>query len=140
MPKRTSWNQGQSGNPKGRPRGIKDKRTALRALLEPYSGPLVQKTVALALEGDTTALRLCLERLIPPVKSKDEPVTLEDVGSTLTEQGQGVLRSMLAGRITPDEAGALMQAISAQARVVQVEELNERVDALERTLNRRKKP
>lgn len=129
--------KGQSGNPSGKPKGAKDKRTALRALLEPHSGSLVQKTVELALEGDTTALRLCLERLIPPVKSKDEPVTLEDVGGTLTEQGQGVLRAMLAGAITPDEAGALMQAISAQARVVQVEELNERVDALERTLNRR---
>jgi len=33
-----------------------------------------------------------------------------------------------------------MQAISAQARVVQVEELAERVDALERTLNRRSRP
>lgn len=65
--------KGQSGNPRGKPKGARDKRTALRVLLEPHSESLVQKTVQLALGGDTTALRLCLERLIPPVKSKDEP-------------------------------------------------------------------
>ncbi|MGH8625106.1 MAG: DUF5681 domain-containing protein [Gammaproteobacteria bacterium] len=66
MAKPTSWKQGQSGNPEGRPPGAKDKRTALRALLTPHAQELVMRAVELAKSGDTTALRLCLERLIPP--------------------------------------------------------------------------
>ncbi|MDQ3566413.1 MAG: hypothetical protein M3436_20840 [Pseudomonadota bacterium] len=40
-------------NPNGKPKGAKDKRTALRALLETHSEALAQKAVELALEGDT---------------------------------------------------------------------------------------
>ena len=64
-----SFKKGQSGNPSGRPKGVKDKRTELRELLEPHAEALVKKAVDLALMGDTSALRLCLERIIPAVKS-----------------------------------------------------------------------
>ena len=37
----------------------------LRKLLEPHASDLVTKAVELALAGDTMALRLCLERLLP---------------------------------------------------------------------------
>lgn len=64
-----SFQRGKSGNPAGRPKGSKDKRTELRALLEPHAPALVQKAVEQALDGDTAALKLCLDRLIPPVRS-----------------------------------------------------------------------
>lgn len=130
------FEKGRSGNPAGKPKGAKDKRTALRALLEPQAALLVQKTMDMALKGDTTALRLCLERLISPMKSRDEPVRLNRFGDTLAVQGRTVLKAMATGEITPNEAATLMQSISAQARVVEVEELTERVAALEQALGR----
>ncbi|CAJ0691643.1 hypothetical protein KXR69_16090 [Ralstonia holmesii] len=51
-----AFQKGQSGNPAGKPKGAKDKRTALRELLQPHAEQLVQKAVKLALDGDTTAL------------------------------------------------------------------------------------
>ena len=61
------FKKGVSGNPAGPPRDIKDRRTALRALLEPHAETLVAKAVSLALEVDSTALRICINRLIPSV-------------------------------------------------------------------------
>jgi hypothetical protein len=67
--------KGVSGNPKGRPKGAKNKTTAMaETLLEGQAEALVQKAVRMALNGNTTAMRLCLERLIPP---KRNPTVLD---------------------------------------------------------------
>src|SRR5690349_11329736 len=60
------------GNP-GRPPGARNKATrALEALLEGEAEDITRTAIALAKGGDTVALRLCLERLLPP--RKDRPV------------------------------------------------------------------
>jgi hypothetical protein len=61
--------KGQSGNLAGRPKGTHDRRTELRELLEPHAGALIKKAVEMAMAGDTTAMKLCLERILPAVKS-----------------------------------------------------------------------
>jgi hypothetical protein len=128
------YKKGQSGNPSGRPRGISDKRTALRELLAPHAQALIEKTVELAKGGDTTALRLCLERIMAPVRAKDDPVRIDQPGATLTEKAQAVMNASLAGQISPSEASTLMQALATQARVVESEELLARIEALEEKL------
>ncbi len=45
------FKKGQSGNPAGRPKGIKDRRVKYRELLEQHTPALVSKTVELALGG-----------------------------------------------------------------------------------------
>ncbi|MCA8278504.1 DUF5681 domain-containing protein [Burkholderia cepacia] len=127
----TQFKKGQSGNPAGKPRGARDKRTALRELLQPHAADLVAKAVELAKAGDTTALRICIDRCIPAIKAKDAPVDLPDLTGSLVEQGEAVMRAMARGRITPDEANAVMQVISAQARIIEVDELEKRLSILE---------
>ena len=57
---------GQSGNPAGRPRGARNRATqAAEAILSGEAEALTRKAVELALAGDVTALRLCLERFCP---------------------------------------------------------------------------
>ena len=59
--------KGKSGNPSGRPQGSRNKATlAALNLLEGEAEKLTRKAVNLALKGDTTALKLCISRLIPP--------------------------------------------------------------------------
>lgn len=72
-----TFQHGESGNPAGRPKGIPDKRTKLRALFEPHAEALVAKAVELALEGDRGALKMCLDRLVPPYRTEDVPEELE---------------------------------------------------------------
>ena len=51
-----------SGNPSGRSKDSRDKTTlAIAALLEGEAEGLTRKAIERALEGDATALRLCLE-------------------------------------------------------------------------------
>ena len=57
------FRKGKSGNPTGKPKGARHKATlAVLELLEGEAKTLSRKAVEMALAGDTTALRLCLER------------------------------------------------------------------------------
>lgn len=124
---------GQSGNPAGKPKGAKDKRTAFRDLLTPHADELIRKAVALAKKGDPTCLRLCLERIVPALKSEGAPVSLPALAdaATLSDQGRVILRAVAEGSLSPDRAGTLLQAVAAQARAVEVDELARRIEALE---------
>jgi len=60
----------KSLNPTGRPKGSMNKFTALSRELMSTRGPeIVQKVVDLALEGDRTCLKMCMDRIIPTTKA-----------------------------------------------------------------------
>ena len=122
---------GNSGNPNGRPRGSKDKRTAYRELLQPHAEDLITKAVELAQAGDTIALRMCLDRLIAPIKAKDSTIMIEDLKGSLAEQGQKVISAMCNSEVTPDDAGKVLQALAAQSRILEIDNLDKRVAKLE---------
>src|SRR5450759_1705264 len=70
----SKFKTGQSGNPGGRPKGALNKATlATQALLDGEAEALTRKVVELAKDGNPVALRLCLERLLPP--RKDRPIS-----------------------------------------------------------------
>ena len=131
MRKDTKFKPGKSGNPKGRPKGARDKRTELRSLLEPHSKELVEKVVELAIGGDTTALRLCLERLIPPFRSQEQSITLDNMNGELTAQGRQIILAMGNGELSPSDASSMLQALASQARLSEVDELERRISKLE---------
>jgi len=131
MNKDTKFKPGKSGNPKGRPKGARDKRTELRSLLEPHSKELVEKVVELAIGGDTTALRLCLERLIPPFRSQEQSITLDNMNGGLTAQGRQIILAMGNGELSPSDASSMLQALASQARLSEVDELERRISKLE---------
>src|SRR5215469_4258431 len=59
--------KGYSGNPNGRPPGRRNKATeAAEVLLDGEVEALTRRAVELALDGQIGALRLCLDRIIPP--------------------------------------------------------------------------
>lgn len=125
------FNKGQSGNPSGKPKGTKDKNTILRDLLRPHAPELVEKVVQMAKDGDAAALRICIDRLIPPIKAIEEPVKLDALDGTLSEQAQSILRAMAEGKLASSQAATLLQALASQTRIIEAEELEKRVKALE---------
>lgn len=122
---------GVSGNPAGRPKGKQNRRTALKELLDPHADKLVEKAVQLALDGDVTALRLCLERIIPPVKAKDDTVIVSDMNGSLSEKAETVANAMAMGRLTPDQGQRFLSGLAMVSRVREVDELAKRVEMLE---------
>lgn len=120
---------GKSGNPKGRTPEI----GKVRALLEPRREELVQKAVELALEGDSRALRVCLDKLAPQPKATAEPVEVPGLreAGTLTEKAGAILDAIGAGAVPPDIGAALLAALGNVARITEIDELAARVAALE---------
>ena len=65
------FRRGESGNPAGRPIGARHKATIVaEALLDGEAEGLTRKVLEMALAGDTVALRLCLERILPPRRER----------------------------------------------------------------------
>ena len=88
---------------------------AAELLLEGEASALTRKAIELGLAGNTTALRLCLERLVPP--RKDRPISLDLLAIKTAEDAAQAIGAVLAavaeGRITPSEAGEVMALIEA---------------------------
>lgn len=125
------WKKGQSGNPAGRPPGSGEV-AKVRAAIAAQVPALLAKLVAQALDGDTSAARLLLERAIAPLKAAEQPQALTLPDGSLTDQGRAVLASVAAGELAPGQGAALLGAIGTLARVAEVDELAARVAALEK--------
>jgi Family of unknown function (DUF5681) len=124
---------GRSGNPEGRPRGSK-ATMAVEALLDGDAEDIARKAVEKALEGDMAALRLCLERVLPP--RRDRPVVfdlpkIEGVSDALNASS-AVLMACAAGTLSPGEAVEITGLISSHVRVLEMTEIETRLTALEK--------
>ena len=121
------------GNP-GRPKGAKHKTTlAVEALLEGEAEALTRAAIDKALEGDVTALRLCMDRIAPA--RKDSPVTfdLPEMSSArdAATTAQSVLVAVAGGEVTPSEGAAVMGLIETYRKALETSELEQRITALE---------
>ncbi len=129
------WRPGQSGNPQGRKVGTRCKATvAAETLLQGEAERLTRRAIELALGGDTTALRLCLERIIPPqkagrtVKLRLPPVnTPADLVAALG----GIAEAVAGGVITPEEGQHVAALLEQQRRAVETMDLEQRIARLE---------
>src|SRR5215213_5487271 len=91
------------GNP-GRPPGARNRATlAAMALLEGEAEALTRRCVELALAGDTAALRLCLERLLPKGRAIRLPLPMRTLAD-LDTAGEAVSGALADGSIVLDEA------------------------------------
>ena len=106
---------------------------AVQALLEGESEALTRKCIELALGGDTTALRLCMERLAPAVKSRAVNLTLPTVETPadILKAQTATIAAMARGEITPDEAATIAGVLEAKRKALETVHLEERVRKLE---------
>ncbi|MFC4170491.1 DUF5681 domain-containing protein [Microvirga sp. GCM10011540] len=132
--KAAPFQKGQSGNPAGRPKGSRNKTTlALEALLDGEAEALTRRAIEMALEGDTTAMRLCMDRIMPP--RRDRPVLfampkLETAGDVVKATA-ALVGATATGELTPGEAAELSKLVEGFANAVKVEELQRRLEAME---------
>jgi hypothetical protein len=125
---------GVSGNPAGKPKGCRSKYSlAAEALLDGEAEKLTRKCIQAALKGDMQAMRLCIERIIPPRKDMPVKLKLPAVLSSkgLVDASQRVLAAVGKGEITPLEGAAVAQLLEGHRRFVEQEEILKRIEALE---------
>lgn len=123
------------GNP-GRPAGARHKVTrAVEVLLDGQAEALTQKAVDMALEGDTTALRICIERIAPARKDAHVAFDLPGMESAkdAAQAASAVLKAVSEGNLTPVEGASVMALVDSYRRTLEVSELESRITALEAT-------
>lgn len=129
---------GVSGNPKGRPAGLPDRRREFRDLITKAVPELIERALDLARGGDSAALRLLLDRALPPLKAQAEACPFEfPPDGSLTKVGGLILESIAVGGTPPDTGKAMLEALAAQAKLVEVDELVRRIEMLESSLEMR---
>ena len=115
-----TFKPGHSGNPSGRPPGIVDKRTRFHGLFEQHAESIIGKLIEQATAGDTTALRLCIERIVPRVKpssrvSFDLPEgKIIDTYDNRLQMIDTILKAAASGQITIEEAKGLAEILKNQ--------------------------
>ena len=115
------FEKGRSGNPAGRRPGSRNKATLAAALLAGESEALTRKAVELALAGDPTAMRLCMERLLPPCRERAVKFTLPPIESVrdISAAMQAVTSALAKGDITPGEAATIAGVVETFARAIE---------------------
>ena len=135
------FRKGRSGNPQGCPTGSRHKATlAAEALLDGESETLTRKAIAMALNGDAAAMRLCLERILPPRRDRPVNIELPPLGAAgdAVRAMAAITARVAQGGLTPSEAGDLSSLVSAYVKAIEVSELEKRVLALEQHAARKK--
>lgn len=134
-PVRTSHGQfraGQSGNPAGRPRS---ESAALRQQIAGHAGEILQTILKAAFNGDMAAARMLLDRLVPPLRPQTESVPIPiDTPASPAGTAEAILNAAIAGAISPDAAGQLLNAAASLTRIIETAELKTRLEALERAV------
>ena len=131
--------QGRSGNPKGRPTGARNKATLIaEKLLDGEAKEITNTCIAMAKAGDSTALRLSMERLLPPRKGRPVCVKLPQIGGAMdiVEAHAAVLAAASSGNITLEEASMLSSLIDGCRKAIELTEIEQRLIDLEKGLGR----
>lgn len=131
----TKFEKGRSGNPRGRPRGIVDRRARFRLMLEEEGEALLRTAIECAKAGDAGLLGKLLDRLLPALKAETSAVAIPGCHASQTAETNAgaVLGALVAGRITLEDAQGMMALIRSRAEIDQQGAL---LDAIARLLRR----
>jgi hypothetical protein len=130
------------GNPDGRPKGARNRATvAAERLLDGEADALTRKAIDLAKQGDTTALRLCIERILPA--RKDRPVSFEmpriKTVADSVKAAAAIASAVADGELTPMEAAELSKVVGCYTHAVETADLSGRLMRLEQAQGNRKR-
>jgi hypothetical protein len=128
------FEKGRSGNPLGRRVGCRNKTTiAAAALLAGEAEALTRKAVQLALEGDPTALRLCIERILPQCRERAVKFALPPIESAagIAPAMKAVTSALAGGMITPAEAATIAAVVDTFVRAIETSDFDRRLKIME---------
>ena len=134
QPRGRPFERGRSGNPVGRRNGSRNKKTlAAMALLEGEAEALTRKAVENAMRGDPTAMRLCLERVLPPCRERSVKFALPPIESAadIAAAMKAVTSALAGGDITPGEAGTIASVVNTFVRAIETSDFERRLQEVE---------
>jgi hypothetical protein len=102
-------------------------------LLDGEAATITRKAIELAKQGDLVALRLCLERIVPPRRERPVNFTLPEINSVdhAANAMAIITRAVANGELTPTEAAELSRVIEGYVKAVEATEIERRLRLLE---------
>lgn len=125
------FQKGQSGNPAGRP---KQESARIRKQLNNHADEIVGVLLDKVREGDTTALKMALDRISPVLKPTSQKVQIEAHSSNLEDMSAAVTQALIKGTYSTDTLKDITTAIGTLARVEEVTVLRDKLEAMEKLL------
>jgi hypothetical protein len=107
------------------------------ALIGGQTEALARKAISLALAGDTIALRLCLERILPAARERPcsfKLPRLETCADATRALGM-IAEGLASGKLLPREAESLSGVVASFVKTIEVTEFETRLAALEEKAN-----
>lgn len=117
---------GQSGNPAGKPRGAKDKRTIWRKRLQDDAPKMIEKALELAHKGDKDMLKFLLDRVIPKRPRTETYVPIALSGS-IQEKANQITDALKSEELTIEQTKDLMDILKSQFEITEKNKQDEPV-------------
>jgi hypothetical protein len=136
------FEKGQSGNPAGRPRGSRNRKTImLQNMLDEEGEAILQRAMDMAKDGNAFALRLCMDRLLPtrrhePLQCELPPISR--AADAVTAMGD-IAAAVGTGEVAPAEAVALAKVVTGFVQALLTHGLDERLTSVEAAAERRER-
>ena len=94
---------------------------------------MTRKAVELALGGDPTAMRLCIERILPPCRERTVKFVLPPIESAadIAAAMKAVTSALAAGAITPGEAATIAAVVDTFVRAIETSDFERRLQLVE---------
>jgi hypothetical protein len=128
------FQKGQSGNPGGRAPGSRNKATLLiEQLLGDATKDITEKAIELAKAGDSTALRLCMDRIVPARRDRHIAFKLPKLEKPedAVAAAAAIVEAVAGAELTPSEAAEMMKLVEGYTRILEAEDHEQRLRALE---------
>ena len=132
------FQKGKSGNPKGRVPGSRNRATQLaEQLLDGEAEALTRKAIEMAKTGDGPALRLCLDRIVPPRRDRPAQFELPPIAEAkdAVAASAAIVAAVAMGELTPSEAAELSKIVESYTRVLQAADFEVRLAKVEKEVD-----
>ena len=132
--KKGRWEAGQSGNPRGRPKGS-SPTSQLRDAIAANLPEIIEELANRAKNGDVAAARLLFERALPALKPVDTTIQFALPGDGgLAGQAEAVAQAIASGALPSNQGAVLLAGLTTIARLKEIDEIEVRVAKLEENL------
>jgi len=126
-----TFQKGQSGNPAGRPRGSRNRATQLGySLLENELAMVMNKVIELITAGNTAALKMYLDRIVPIARGSCELPPLAQAADSIGAM-TAIAEAVGNGELAPSEAASVTRVVEAFVKAIELHSFDERLTKLE---------
>src|SRR5579871_5613862 len=117
----------------GRPKGSRNKPKPGQTLIDQYSEHVVRKCLALAMQGDRGAIRLCMERISPARRGTLIRINLPKIKTAedVNQAAEKLTTSIQRGELTPTDGNVMMSILESRSQIIERVQLQNRLEKID---------